>query len=108
VSIQSDVPDDEFISGYVQAAEEFGVAYTPIVDNKPSLFLGSAAFPGNDWAAHPRGEDYLSRIPSRIHDELARLRQVHASFTRRVLRKLARHDAGRHELLQFVRQLDCR
>jgi hypothetical protein len=108
VSTQSDVPDDEFIAGYVQAAADFGVEYTPIIDGVPSLFHGSAAFPGNDWAAHPHGEDYLSRIPRPVHDELARLRQVHTSFTRKVLRKLARHDADRRELLQFVQHLDCR
>jgi hypothetical protein len=108
LSLQSDVPDAQFIAGYVQAAHEFGVEYTPIIDGKPSLFVGSAAFPGNDWVVFPDGEDYLSRLPRRVHDELARLRGFHLSFTRKVLRKLQRHDADHRELLQFVNHLDCR
>jgi hypothetical protein len=108
LSLQSDVPDGQFIAGYVQAARQFGVVYTPIIDGKPSLFVGSAAFPGNDWVVFPDGEDYLSRLPRRIHDELARLRGFHLSFTRKVLRKLQRHDVDHGELLRFVKHLDCR
>jgi hypothetical protein len=107
VSLQSDVPDAEFIAGYVQAAQEAGVEYTPIIGGVPSLFQGSAAFPGNDWVAHPRGEDYLGRLPHRIHGALGRIRDFHLSFTRKVLRKIRRGDADHRELLRFVNQLDC-
>jgi len=107
VSLQSDVPDAEFIAGYVQAAQQFGVEYNPIIGNVPSLFQGSAAFPGNDWSAHPHGEDYLSRIPHRVHAALGRIRAVHLRFTQKVLQKLQRHDADHRELLRFVSQLDC-
>jgi hypothetical protein len=108
LSLQSDVPAEQFIAGYVQAAEETGVEYTPIVDGQPALFQGSAAFPGNDWVAHPRGEDYLARLPVRIHDELRRLRQVHLRFTRQILAELRRGHADDRELEQFLRHLDCR
>lgn len=105
-SLQSDVPDAEFIAGYVAAAEEVGAAYTPIVNGAPSLLQGGVAFPGNDWGAHPRGEEYLARLPVRIHPALRRLRAHHLELTRKVLRKLQDH-ANHRELLAFVRELGC-
>jgi hypothetical protein len=108
VSLQSNVPDEQFIAGYVQAAREFGVEYTPVIDGKPALFQGSAAFPGNDWVAHPQGEDYLARLPVRIHDALRRIRDFHLSFTQRAVRRLARAGRDHREQRQIVRQLDCR
>ena len=53
LSLQSAVPDQQFIDGYVAAAAAFGVEYTPIVGGIPSLFAGGAAFPGNDWTRAP-------------------------------------------------------
>lgn len=107
VSLQSAVPDDEFIAGYVQAAREFGVTYTPVIHGKPALFQGGAAFPGNDWVAHPGGEDYLARLPGRVHDRLRRLRALHLDFTRRAVRLLA-HAGDRRERLHRLSHLDCR
>jgi hypothetical protein len=92
LSLQSAVPDQEFIDGYVAAAKKFGVEYTPIVNGAPSSFVGGAAFPFNDWVASPRGEDYLSRIPEASHRALARLRAFHLRVTREVLRRLEHHD----------------
>jgi hypothetical protein len=108
VSLQSDVPDEEFIAGYVQAAREFGVRYTPIVHGVPSLFHGSAAFPGNDWAVSPHGEDYLARLPARVHDRLRRIRDSHLQFTQRAVRKLSRADDDHRDPRQIVAHLDCR
>jgi len=108
ISLQSDVPEEEFTAGYAQAAREFGVRYTPIVDGVPSVFEGGAGFPGNDWVAHPGGEEYLSRIPGRVHEALRRLRAFHLDFTRRALRQIKRHDQQRRELLQALKHLDCR
>ena len=71
LSLKSDVDDQRFIDGYVEAAAEFGVEYTPIVGGVPSLFTGGAAFPFNDWTVNTRGEDYLSRIPAESHRALA-------------------------------------
>jgi hypothetical protein len=107
VSLQSNVPDEEFIAGYVQAAREFGVEYTPVIDGEPALFQGGAGFPGNDWVAHPGGEDYLARLPARVHDRLRRLREIHLDFTRRAVRLLA-HTADRRERQHGLRHLDCR
>ena len=108
ISLQSDVPEAEFIAGYVEAAREVSVRFTPIVDGVPSVFEGGAGFPGNDWVAHPAGEEYLSRIPVRVHEGLRRMRAFHLDFTRRALRQIRRHDQQRHELLQALKHLDCR
>ena len=91
LSLQSDVPDQRFIDGYVRAAAAFRVEYTPVIDGTPSLFQGGAAFPGNDWTVSTRGEDYLARIPAGSHRALARIRAFHLRVTRDVLRRLE-HD----------------
>jgi hypothetical protein len=105
LSLQSAVPDQQFIDGYVAAAKKFGVEYTPIVNGTPSLFVGGAAFPFNDWVANPRGEDYLSRIPEASHRALARIRAFHLRVTRDVLRRLDRHDKRG---LDDVASFECR
>ncbi len=105
LSLQSDVTNERFIAGYVQAAHEFGVEYTPIVNGVPSLFTGGTAFPGNDWIASPRGEDYLDRIPEQSHRVLARIREFVLQVTREVLRKLERGDDRFHD---NAVSFDCR
>jgi hypothetical protein len=105
LSLQSFVPDQQFIDGYVEAARRFGVEYTPIVNGTPSLFVGGAAFPGNDWTASPRGEDYLSRIPEASHRALARIRAFHLRVTREILRRLDYHDK---RTLDVVTSFECR
>jgi hypothetical protein len=98
LSLQSAVPDAQFIAGYVEAASRFGVEYTPIVGGVPSLFQGGAAFPGNDWAASPAGEEYLARIPSAAHHALGRIRAFHLRATQKVLRRI---EQGRHDVVEF-------
>jgi hypothetical protein len=92
LSLQSDVPDEQFIAGYVRAAREFGVEYTPVVNGVPSLFTGGAAFPGNDWTVNPGGEEYLARIPAQSHRALARIRAFVLRVTQEVLRRLEHND----------------
>jgi hypothetical protein len=104
VSLQSDVPDEQFISGYVRAAAAFDIEYTPIVNGTPALFTGSAAFPSNDWIVNRRGEEYLSRIPQQSHRALARIRAFHLRATREVLRKLEFNDRRAHADVSF----ECR
>ena len=99
LSLQSFVPDAQFIQGYVQAAAQTGVEYTPIVAGSPSLFQGGAAFPGNDWAASPHGEEYLSRIPQASHRALRRIRDYHLRVTREVLWRLQH---GRRDPVDFA------
>jgi hypothetical protein len=106
LSLQSDVPDAQFIAGYVQAATQFGVEYTPIVGGVPSLFTGGAAFPGNDWIASPRGEDYLDRIPEQSHRALARIRAFVLQATREVLKKLEHGNDRSHD--NNAISFDCR
>ena len=98
LSLQSDVPDAQFIAGYVEAASRFGVEYTPIVGGVPSLFQGGAAFPGNDWTASPRGEEYLTRIPAAAHRALGKLRDFTLRVTKQVVRRI---EQGRHDVVEF-------
>ena len=102
LSLQSAVPDAQFIAGYVEAAHEFGVEYTPIVNGQPSLFQGGAAFPGNDWRQSPGGEEYLSRIPAQSHRALGQIRAFHLRVARDVLKKLGHgHGHDDHEAIQI-------
>jgi hypothetical protein len=105
LSLQSFVPDAQFIAGYVRAAREFGVQYTPIINGVPSLFQGGAAFPGNDWTVSTRGEEYLSRIPAQSHRALRRIRAFHLRVTQEVLRKLEHNDK---RAADAVASFDCR
>jgi hypothetical protein len=97
LSLQSFVPDAQFIAGYVEAARRFGVEYTPVVNQMASLFQGGAAFPGNDWTANPGGEEYLARIPNRSHRALGRIRAFVLRVTREVLRDLEHDGKRRHD-----------
>ena len=110
LTLQSDVPDQQFIDGYVQAAAEFGVEYTPVVAGQPSLFQGGAAFPGNDWTGSPRGEEYLARIPPPAHKALRKIRGSHLRFTKDALRKIDDddHHHGRRGLSKEMSDLKCR
>jgi len=103
LSLQSFVPDSQFIAGYVQAAAQFGVEYTPIVGGVESLFSGGAAFPGNNWILNPRGEEYLARIPAESHQALRRLRNAHLRFTREAIRDLTNEDDGNSQDRQGAR-----
>jgi hypothetical protein len=94
LSLQSAVSDAQFIAGYVAAADQLGLEYTPIVSGIPSLFQGGAAFPGNDWTSSTAGQEYLSRIPAKSHRELARLRAFHLKVTQDVLRRLEHSGKG--------------
>jgi hypothetical protein len=109
LSLQSFVPDAQFIAGYVQAADEFGVEYTPIVAGEPSLFTGGAGFPGNNWNDNPDGEAYLARIPSQSHEVLGEIREFHLRTTRLVLRRIGGIGDGDNGqgLLQSIRRLPC-
>jgi hypothetical protein len=110
LSLQSFVENEQFIAGYVQAAAEFGVEYTPIDSmGTPGLFEGGAAFPGNNWVLSPNGEEYLGRIPAVNHRLLRKLRSDHLRFTRDALRLADRLDEGSsHQgLRNQMAQLRC-
>ena len=108
LSLQSDVSDARFIAGYVQAARESGVEYTPIIGGVPSLFHGGAAFPGNDWTRNRGGEEYLSRIPRQSHPALGRIRAFHLSFTQQALRAIKGDGDGSRQLSRKMLELKCR
>ncbi len=103
LSLQSAVPDSQFISGYVKAAARMGLEYTPIVNGQPGLFQGGAAFPGNDWVQSPAGEEYLARIPAQSHKALRQLRAIQLRIMKEVVKKL---DRGHHDRAGAV-QLAC-
>jgi hypothetical protein len=107
LSLQSFVPDAQFIDGYVRAAAAFGVEYTPIVGGAPALFLGGAAFPGNDWIASPRGEEYLARIPTASHKGLQRLRSAHLRLTQAALQAISEGGVTNAELKRRMSALPC-
>jgi hypothetical protein len=105
LSLQSAVPNQRFIDGYVKAAKIAGLEYTPIDGGVPSLFEGGAAFPENDWTTSTEGEDYLARIPPQSHRALARIREFHLRVTRQVLRKLeSRQNRWHDDVILF----ECR
>jgi hypothetical protein len=113
LSLQSFVENEQFIAGYVQAAAELGVEYTPIDSmGTPGLFEGGAAFPGNNWVLSPNGEEYLGRIPAVNHLLLRKLRSDHLRLTRDALRLVDRRDEGssnqgvRHQMAQLRCQSD--
>lgn len=112
LSLQSAVPDAQFIAGYVRAAAEFGVEYTPMVDGVASLFVGGAAFPFNDWIVNRRGEEYLARIPAASHQGLRKLRTGHLQFTRDALRLIEDGGHGNPDhhrsLRRAMSELKCR
>lgn len=107
LSLQSFVPDEQFIAGYVQAGQQAGVEYTPIVDGEPSLFTGGAGFPGNDWNDNPGGEDYLARIPAQSHEALGKIRDFNLRITERVLHRIARNN-NRPLPIGVIQKLPCR
>ena len=98
-------PTQRFIAGYVKAAAEFGVEYTPIVDGAPSLFPGGAAFPGNDWTVSTRGEEYCRAFPPQSHRALGRIRAFHLRVTRRCCASSSTTTSGPHD---DVVSFDCR
>ena len=111
LTLQSAVPDEQFIAGYVQAADELGLEYTPVIDGEPSLFQGGAAFPFNDWSASPNGEDYLARIPTAAHEGLTELHEKHLRVTQQALRFVDRFgDLPNAEarLVKAMSKLACR
>ena len=112
LSLQSNVPDEQFIAGYVEAAAEAGVVYTPVRGGVPGLFEGGAAFPGNDWNANRAGEEYLARIPAASHDALEEIRDDHLRTTRDALRIVdhwGRHgDRFEDRMIRALDRLRCR
>ena len=111
LTLQSAVPDDQFIAGYVAAAAEFGVEYTPVIVGTPSLYEGGAAFPGNNWRTNPQGQSYLGRIPAESHDELAEIRAAHLRLiehAQRVIHRGSERSRSERGLLQSVSHLPCR
>jgi hypothetical protein len=102
VSLQSDVPNQEFIDGYVAAAAQYStehnttVEYTPVVGGTPTLFTGGAGFPGNNWATNPAGEQYLARIPAQSHAALSDIRNGVLQMTNRALTAVNRGNGRRN------------
>jgi hypothetical protein len=94
LSLQSAVPDAQFINGYLRAAMLAGLEYGTIVNGRPGLFQGGAAFPGNDWFLNRRGEEFLSRIPRQSHGALGDIREYHLRITGEVLRRIDRRESN--------------
>lgn len=113
LTLQSAVPDQQFIDGYVAAADAFGVEYQPVVAGVPSLFTGGADFPFNDWSADTEGEGYLARIPAASHEALGEIRDGQLAMIEHALRITQRGKGvgiGRSErgLARALGNLPCR
>lgn len=113
LTLQSAVPDQQFIDGYVAAADAFGVEYQPVVDGVPALFTGGADFPFNEWSDDTEGEAYLARIPAASHDDLAEIRDGQLAMIDHALRITKRGNGkgvGRSErgLAKALGNLPCR
>jgi hypothetical protein len=110
LSLQSAVPDQEFINGYFAAAQQFGVEYNPIVNGAPSLYSGGADFPGNNWVTKPHGESYLGRIPDQAEAGLASIRSSHLRLIDQAQKQISRGQpgAGEHGLEEALSHLPCR
>ncbi|MDH3302736.1 MAG: hypothetical protein OES24_19735 [Acidimicrobiia bacterium] len=113
LTLQSAVPDQQFIDGYVAAADAFGVEYQPVVGGVPSLFTGGADFPFNDWSSDTEGEGYLSRIPAASHDALADIRDGQLAMIEHALRITQRGDGvgigpSERGLARALGNLPCR
>lgn len=107
LSLQSAIPDQEFIDGYTEAGRRAGVTYTPVVDGMPSLYSGAAAFPINNWRRNPNGEEYLSRIPVETHDGLSMIRERVLSITRKALNFLKDHGKNQPFSVDIFNNLTC-
>jgi hypothetical protein len=99
------VPDQEFIDGYVQAAQQAGFEYTPIVNGQPSLSRAAPGFPGNDWTASPHGEEYLARIPARSRSALGPIRSYVLRVTKEVLKNLSHGQGNPHDHDQSIKDV---
>ena len=96
LSLQSDVDDAQFIAGYREAAARLGLQYSPVIGGVEALYRGGAAFPGNDWSANERGEEYLARIPAASRTALAAVRNRDLGVSEQILRIVAQHADNGH------------
>jgi hypothetical protein len=110
LSLQSAVPNQEFIDGYYAAAQQFGVQYTPVAGGTPSLYTGGAAFPSNNWATKPHGESYLGRIPDQAEQGLATIRAGHLRLIDQAQKQISRGQPGRGQggMVEALSHLPCR
>jgi hypothetical protein len=79
--LQPAVSKRRFISGLSAAADDDSrTSYSPLKNNgTPTTARAGIAFPGNDWAAFPGGDQYLEIIGGtpQLRTELEKLRQNH-------------------------------
>ena len=87
--LQPAVSRNRFVSGLSTAAGDVrGATYFPLKNNgTPTTARAGIAFPGNDWATAPEGDDYLANIggPSELRHALAALRAKHLTAVENLL-----------------------
>jgi hypothetical protein len=109
LSLQSAVPDQQFIDGYVEAAATFGVEYTPVVNGVPGLYSGGADFPSNNWRTHPTGDRYIGSLSQATQDALAQIRADHLQMIDLAQRVIARNaKASTAGLATAVGHISCK
>jgi hypothetical protein len=95
-----------FISGLSAAASTFPDAEYVTLNNHgdPTTAKAGIAFPGNDWIAFPRGDQYLSNLPSsspQLLSALEELRQQHFVAVRSLLDAIDKGKVSQYVNRQF-------
>ena len=102
-----DVSTREFVTGLFKAATTTPDAtYSPLEKNgKPTVAKAGAAFPGNDWIAFPKGDQYLANLvnpsPGLLSD-LAALRALHLQAVTNLLRAINKGNVSHYLNDQFT------
>ena len=97
---------NRFIAGLSAAVNTTpGAVYFPLKPSaEPTTARAGIAFPGNDWIAFPRGDEYLSRLgnPSaQLLSDLAALRQAHLDAVANLVQAIQRGRLSQHLGSQF-------
>jgi hypothetical protein len=97
---------NRFIAGLSAAVNTTpGAVYFPLKQSaEPTTARAGIAFPGNDWIAFPRGDEYLSRLgaPSaQLLSDLAALRQAHLDAVAELVQAIQKGRLSQHLGSQF-------
>ena len=103
--LQPAVSRNRFISGLsTAAADDPQATYFPLKNNgTPTTARAGIAFPSNDWAAFPNGDDYLANIGGtpQLRKALAALRQDHLTAVANLLEAIEDQRVERYLDRQF-------
>jgi hypothetical protein len=105
--LQPDVPKPEFVRGLFAAVRTTrDTRYFPLNRNRqPTTATAGVSFPGNDWIAFPKGDQYLANLgnnPSkRLLNELKALRQQHLHAVADLVNAIEKRKVSKYLTDQF-------